>query len=103
MVNHSIISLEQFLSLDISDATGERKHNVTQNIHKFRIDHECVGNEIVYRALISLSHRHPVYLIDLCEFILAPLYFCFQLFSATVGTFLEKWRNNTTLRRKRYA
>merc|ERR1719498_1457784 len=29
-----------YLSLDISDATGLRKHNVTQNIHKYRIDHE---------------------------------------------------------------
>ena len=56
MINHFIISLEQFLILYISDATGEYKHNVTQNIHEFRIDHKCVGHEIIYLTLIILSH-----------------------------------------------
>merc|ERR1711934_1037259 len=42
-----------FLSLDISDATGDRKHNVTQNIHKFRIDHH--GN-----LLGKLEEQHHV-------------------------------------------
>ena len=48
----TLSSLEQFLRLNISDTTGEYKHNVTQNIHEFHIDHECVGHEIVYHIVI---------------------------------------------------